>query len=60
MERYFRRKSRDGKILKMMKITWFLIVGLSLNVYSSAFAQKVNLKYKDATLREVFRDLISH
>ena len=57
MERYFRRKSRDGKILKMMKITWFLIVGLSLNVYSSAFAQKVNLKYKDATLREVFRDL---
>ena len=55
--RYLLRRIGDSKTLLVMRITLFLTIVLSCNVFGSVSSQNVKLNFENATLRQVFKDL---
>jgi hypothetical protein len=52
-----RRHRRIPKFLLIMKLTIFLITAAIMQVSATTFAQKLNLKQKGVTLKQVFKDI---
>ena len=46
-----------AKFLLMMKITMFLLIATMMQVSATTYAQKLNLKQKEVTLKQVFKEI---
>lgn len=53
----YSRGSTVSKILKIMKISFFLLLALMTTVQASSVAQKINLSLKDAKIEEAFKEI---
>jgi len=66
MYKFLSTKNRDGilhpirKLTRVMKITYFLILALVLNVNAKTLGQTVTLKANDITLKDVFAKINSN
>ena len=52
-----RRHRRISKFLLTMKLTVFLLITAIMQVSATTFAQKLNLKQKSVTLKQVFKEI---
>jgi len=52
-----RRHCRISKFLLTMKLTIFLLIAAIMQVSATTFAQKLNLKQKEVTLKQVFKEI---
>lgn len=57
MSDHFSGEMSGGKFLRFMKLTLFLTIVFTIHAYGSVSSQNVNLEFKNASLRQVFKSL---